>query len=184
MTHIEYILNECKQLGISSHISPVVDNEKFHRWPASIDKHHADEGGLLRHTYEVLKSSLNMAKMYSLSTDDKQILAVSAVWHDYGKLWDYVWYNDIDKWKKSDHNRNIHHLPRSTIEWNKHAADNGENNSWFTDEVTHCILSHHQLRQWGSNVFPNSKPAWILHCCDNISARMDDYDKISIPINL
>jgi 23S rRNA maturation-related 3'-5' exoribonuclease YhaM len=43
--------------------------------------------------------------------------------------------------------------------------------------ITHNILSHHGMREWGSPVAPATKEAWILHLCDNMSARLDDCNK-------
>ena len=48
------------------------------------------------------------------------------------------------------------------------------------DEVLHCILSHHGQRAWGSPVAPKSIEAWILHLCDGLSARADDYKTLDL----
>ena len=40
------------------------------------------------------------------------------------------------------------------------------------DDILHIIANHHQLKEWGSPVEPNSIEAWIIHFADNISAKI------------
>ena len=136
-------------------------------------QHHYGEGGLARHTLEVLKLAFNCAE--TLDTDiDKDVLFISAIYHDIGKLWDYERDNSIeDFWVPTDHKRSIHHISRSAMFFHEQ-ANKLNFDSEFIDKVLHCILSHHMQREWGSPVSPKSKEAWLLCLCDNISARMND----------
>jgi len=40
------------------------------------------------------------------------------------------------------------------------------------DSILHIIASHHNLKEWGSPVKPNSIEAWIIHYADNISGKI------------
>lgn len=40
------------------------------------------------------------------------------------------------------------------------------------DDLIHIIASHHNLKDWGSPVKPNSKEAWIIHFADSISDKI------------
>lgn len=167
-------------------VKPVLDDQRFAVWTGSgrAVSHHYGKGGLARHTFEVASSSDLMARQYGLTMAQRMVLFVAAVWHDYGKIWDHkpsdaVKHLGWDEWANTDHKRNVHHLSRSAIEFNIHARKMGLNET-FVEKVTHCILSHHGQLEWRSPVQPNSPEAWILHLCDNLSARMDDGHKLDI----
>jgi 3'-5' exoribonuclease len=166
----------------------VLLNEQFKEWSGSTDKkHHSRQHGLLEHTYEVaMICKKNM--MFYYGQINIQVLFLSAIYHDFGKLWDYekvivpptYWYEKEEiGWVKAPHNRKVHHVSRSAIEWSK-VADKFNIDLKTHDEVLHCILSHHGLREWGSPVFPKTKEAWLLHLSDQMSARMDDCGRIDL----
>jgi 23S rRNA maturation-related 3'-5' exoribonuclease YhaM len=46
----------------------------------------------------------------------------------------------------------------------------GPQYEWI-DSVSHCILSHHGRKEWGSPVEPKTPEAWILHAADMLSAN-------------
>lgn len=161
----------------------VLRNPKFATWSACVkDKHHYGKGGLQQHTWEVCKLSMDTANFYqkSLAINKSlkpRVLFLAALFHDYGKIWDYA---PIDEayslWRGTDHKRDIHHISRSGIEWTK-AVEKFMVCKDIEDAVLHCILSHHGLREWGSPVMPHSREAWMLHHCDSLSARMNDCER-------
>ncbi len=114
-------------------------------------------------------------------TMDKQVLFLSALFHDFGKIWDYVPTPLTNRahWQAAHHKRVIHHISRSGVEWTKAVTSLKECQS-IEDEVLHCILAHHGLREWGSPVFPWSREAWVLHLCDGLSARMNENGRIDL----
>ena len=102
-------------------------------------------------------------------------LFLAALYHDAGKLYDYVPMDDtLEEWESTDHKRIIHHISRSAVMWTE--ACERSKISVYHEAVLHAILSHHGLRQFGSPVAPKSRVAWLVHYCDSISARMDDAD--------
>lgn len=137
--------------------------------------HHYGDGGLAQHTLEVIEASLGLLKSLvpDASNLHRKILFLAALYHDIGKLWDYE-ENDPkyinEPYKNAPHKKLIHHIPRSYLVWNKATESVG----WFyTDEISHLILSHHGCREWGSTVEPQNKLAWILHLADNASAKVN-----------
>ena len=138
----------------------------------SATAHHCHRGGLADHTYEVIKTIIYVCPVYNITPNN--IMLYSATMHDYGKIFDYDWNGT-----KSEHCRNIHHISRSAIEWGKLAQKHKVSRD-IEDKVTHCILSHHMTREAGSPVAPKSREAWLLTLCDNISARMSDWDKFDV----
>lgn len=168
-------------LGVSTIATHVIDDPRFAIASGSgkPQQHHYGDGGLLLHTYEVVKLADSMSiELGGMKHKEGEIsdtvLYLAALFHDYGKVWDYTRVGN-GVWSKSEHARTIHHISRSAIEFNL-AIMNAEGLCMSeADSVTHCILSHHGCREWGSPVAPKSIEAHILHHCDAISARSQDY---------
>jgi hypothetical protein len=78
----------------------------------------------------------------------------------------------------------IHHISRSAITWSHVWRDFEMTTPGipvnYHDPVLHAILAHHGSRQYGSPVAPKSQVAWMLHLCDSVSARMDDWNKMDV----
>ena len=77
--------------------------------------------------------------------------------------------------------RKIGHVTKSgmiwTDAWNNYATDKlKQEDPEMHDRVLHNILSHHGPVEWGSVVPPATREAWLLHLCDNMSARINDAD--------
>lgn len=148
-------------------------------------KHHAGDGGLQQHTWEVVKLCLSSREIvlgYKPDHDiDKETLFLAALYHDMGKCLDYlpgVTYNGHhhNGWYSTPHSRTINHINRSAIEWSR--AARGVVSIDMENEVLHAILAHHG--DYGSSLLPKSRVAWILHTCDQMSARMNDADTLDL----
>lgn len=171
-----------EELGVLNVAADILKDNRFHIATASWRPaaHHYGKGGLLRHTWEVCALCFQNATFYKSVHDiDMKVLFLAALFHDYGKVWDYRYIEHRDTYIPTAHLREIHHISRSAIEWamiaRVHKVDQA-----LTDKVTHCILSHHGKREYGSPVAPFTREAWILHLSDNMSARVDDCDRIDL----
>jgi 3'-5' exoribonuclease len=188
--YIKELKNQARVYGVEIFVNKVLNDEDFRIWSGAgkPEHHHYGDGGLLKHTYEVWMLARSIWATHKSYGDDNHFdqveVFVSVIWHDFGKLWDYQ-KDDDGVWGKHDnHARTIHHISRSAIEWERH-VDRIINNPIYEDtvfpfrieNVTHNILSHHGMREWGSPVAPATKEAWVLHLADNLSARLDDCDK-------
>lgn len=168
-------------LGCETLASKVLDDTRFPTWSGSHHEkaHHYGDGGLLTHTFEVVTLALNTASLYKdVHTIDEKQLFLSALYHDYGKIWDYD-RADGGKWTQNSHRRKIHHISRSNVEWVRWAMAIGVSDE-LIDAVSHNILSHHGGRECGSPMSPLTREAWILHLADSMSARIDDCDRLDI----
>jgi 3'-5' exoribonuclease len=178
---IDGIYKFAKETDVSCrYINSILHSSKFLSCSGSHTPkaHHYGEGGLLQHTYEVISISQGIATFYSgIHKIDKKVLFLAALYHDVGKCWDHSIDEQIGFVETKPHRRTIHHITRSAIQWEKQ-ADILNLNPDFVHKVTHCILSHHGRREWGSPVMPLSREAWILHLSDSMSARVDDCDRI------
>lgn len=178
---IKYIQMYAQAYGVEVLVNKIIHHPNFQRCSGSCkwEHHHYEDGGLLQHTYEVIKISQEMARMFEHVKIDREVLFLAALFHDYGKIWDYYRSANKNQWHANPHKRTIHHISRSAIEWNKLATE-AKVNVEIIDKVTHCILSHHGQREYGSPVAPKSREAWILHLSDNMSARIDDCERLDI----
>lgn len=174
------LIDKAVELDVYDIAAIVIADPRFVLWSGSSkpEQHHYGKGGLCQHTYEVVQLCLTTNETLNYNLDPVEIY-LSALFHDCGKMWDYEPINeDYTKWQGTDHKRLIHHISRSAITWNHACAFHAFRYGKYSDRVTHNILSHHGLREWGSPVMPKTKAAWLLHLCDGISARMNDADKI------
>lgn len=162
------------QQGVRQLASKVLENPKFRIWAGSCGEgaHHGYDGGLAEHTEEVVSLCFHNKRHMQLNDINEQELFLAALFHDVGKMWDY---EKVDgKWIGTDHKRNIHHISRSGIEWA--IASDGLYPDDARERVLHAILAHHGSRAWGSPVAPKSQIAWLVHICDQLSARMNDWN--------
>ena len=174
-----------------------ISNQIFHNLPqfeywsgsGKPIHHHYGDGGLARHTMEVIDLMVASDQALNYNHDlGYEEMFLAGLFHDVGKLWDYERVSGSmpcgeiqggGDWVKTTHARNIHHISRSALVWSKAVDATGLYKEQH-DKIFHAILAHHGQREWGSPVAPNSKLAWLLHLCDGISARMDDCEKIDL----
>ncbi len=163
----------------------VIQDDRFFVAPAAAKKHQAYTGGLAQHTSEVMEIALATASAPCLKNIvDLNIIIAGVLWHDYGKIWDYKKneltpaerqkYFDEHKqhapeWVYDRHRWTIRHLSRSYAEFLA-AANEANCSDTETEEVAHCILSHHGRQEYGSPVTPLSIEAAIIHNSDSIDA--------------
>ena len=157
--------------------SEVIQNTNFLLWSGSPHSslHHYGKHGLLIHTYEVVRLCMDSAATLGLQKEiDLKWMFLAALYHDIGKLDDYRPINDeMTEWESTDHKKKIYHIVKSYEVWNR-MAEKHRISRKDADEVSHAILAHHGRLEWKSPVEPQTKMAWILHLCDNMSARVCD----------
>lgn len=173
--------------GVEALANELLNDPRFCVWSGSCvssveqqfpRKHHYGDGGLVRHTFEVVKLCLSNAAMFPKGKVNEAELFLAALFHDSGKMYDYEKVDGV--WVGTSHKRLIHHISRSAIIWSKAVEKYPELYVKFHDAVLHAILSHHGKREYGSPVAPKSRVAWMVHLCDSISARMDDADTLDV----
>lgn len=167
-------------LGVDSIASEVIDNKDFQIWTGSPRKeyHHYGKYGLLIHTHEVISLCLSSIKTLSLEKDiSPKDAFLAALFHDFGKIQDYSYNKETEEWNSTDGKRKIYHICRSYLWWNQIAMEHNIDKQ-TVDEISHAILAHHGRLEWKSPVTPQTKLAWLLHLCDNMSARLCDVETL------
>lgn len=142
--------------------SLVLKNEDFLTYPASVDKHHCYEGGLLQHTYEVICLAMNLN---TLKKDlNTEAIFLGALLHDIGKI--EVYYKHIDKYyKKLEYSKTLH-ISESLRLYQEYF----ETSKPLLNNVIHIIKSHHGPIEHGSLEEPQTPEAWAVHLADMQSA--------------
>jgi hypothetical protein len=150
--------------------------ERFTTAPAATDHHHNYKGGLFIHTGDVFSLCKGVvdAPMNALDEGwvDSDVLYMAAWFHDAGKMDVYKMEGDSPK-IDSDMERRVGHPTISNQMFTKAAQDFGLSSEFIT-AVSHCILSHHDRKEWGAVVEPDTIEAKILCRADYISSRKPD----------
>lgn len=175
MNDFEYLsrLNAATPEAFRNVNHKVLLDPRFMFWPAAIRHHHTGDGGLLRHTAQVVRGCELFYEQSEVCSPPGEglmwsVLFTAALWHDYGKIWDYEKVDGV--WCHTRHGSIINHLPRSYAEFMFASSGVLPDNS--RDEVGHLILSHHGRREWGSPVEPKTREAHALHLADMASSHV------------
>jgi 3'-5' exoribonuclease len=140
--------------------------ERFFSFPASIGVHHTYLGGLLEH-------SLSMANMGGYVADivgaHKDIIIAGCFLHDIGKV------NEMEVrggFKYSDRGRLLGHITLGVILFEELIKELKEFPKHIADILTHIIVSHHGVEEWGSPKKPMSIEALVVHYLDDLDAKV------------
>jgi len=143
------------------------------RAPAAKAMHHAYLGGLLEHTVSVVGLVSQICKNYS--DLDRDLLIAGAVFHDLGKIHEFVYDLYIDY---SNAGRLLGHMVLGVriLEEKIDALKS------FPEEdallLKHLILSHHGQVELGAVRLPMTREAFVLHFADDLDAKMNSLTRI------
>lgn len=148
--------------------------ERFMGVPAAVGHHHAYRGGLFIHTGHVFSLCHGLVNnpMREFDTVDSDVLYMAAWFHDVGKMDVYRMEGENPR-IDSDKENMFGHITISDRMFRRAAEEYGLD-AGFVDAVSHCILSHHHMKEWGAVVEPLTIEAHILCRADGISSRMPD----------
>lgn len=147
----------------------------FRIYPAGKSNHHSYEGGLARHTYEILTMYISVCNALPFATNPF-IVCVAALFHDAAKIrcyktrtFDYTEYGSL-----------VNHVAGSAsmLEMLMRQEDFNERLIMF---CTHCVLAHHGRLEWGSPVLPSCVEAHVLALLDEMSGHgVQIYDNATL----
>jgi len=138
---------------------------EFFDAPCAIVYHHNYIGGLLEHTVQTCRIALSIADILKEDLDiDTDVLVAGAILHDIGKINCYK-HKDGKIEATTILNEQDHIINGIKILSQNFSHDK-------LDEIIHIIASHHNLKEWGSPIQPNSNEAWIIHFSENLSSKI------------
>jgi 3'-5' exoribonuclease len=140
---------------------------RYEQCPASTTGHHAELGGLLRHTCEVAAIGRAITKVCRA---DAEVVVAGALLHDIGKLEAYRWEGAFEA---TERGTLLGHVTLGMLMLDRRVAETDP--APCTDrELTilhHLIASHHGRQEFGAAVAPMTLEAEVLHFADNASAK-------------
>jgi len=142
---------------------------RFEQCPAATVGHHAELGGLLRHTWEVAYVGRSIAKVYRRA--DPDLVVAGAMLHDIGKLESYHW---TGAFETTDAGSLIGHVALGMLMVERRLQEAPE--TCTPGErllLLHLIASHHGRLEFGATATPMTLEAEILHFADNTSAKAE-----------
>lgn len=148
--------------------------ERFIRYPAAKGFHHAEIGGLLLHSLEVVK--VIEALYEAMPCFDKALCMCAGALHDIGKLHEYTLGETGLVSDYSAKGQMLGHVFMGAAQIGASAKQFGVDDEYVM-LLQHLILSHHGELEYGSPVRPETLEAYILHEADMISSRVHIYQE-------
>lgn len=145
---------------------------RFTEVPAAVQNHHCYKGGLFIHTGDVVSICQGIVNSSEEEWIDSDVLYIAAWFHDAGKIEVYSIEDDSPK-INSDLEKRIGHATISNQIFTEMAKQHSLETE-FINNVSHCILSHHDRKEWGALVEPASIEAMVLCRADLISSKKPD----------
>ncbi|MCH7663895.1 MAG: HD domain-containing protein [Chloroflexi bacterium] len=142
----------------------------FAQAPAARRVHHAYLGGLIEHTLELLKIAATVMEVYPQINAD--LLRTGVLFHDLGKVREFVWDLDIDY---SDEGRLFGHIVMADEMVTAAIKELPEFPPQLAMPLRHMLLSHHGRYEWGSPRRPKTLEAVALHHIENLGAQLNRF---------
>ena len=161
-----------KQLmeNILIHNEEVVRLFKTHT--AAKNLHHSFMGGLLEHTLSVTQICDFMSTRNNYLNRD--LLVATAMLHDIGKIY------ELSRLPVNDYTDDGQMLGHIVIGAEMVTAEAAKIEGFpheLQSLIKHSIVAHHGEFEFGSPRLPNTMEAFILHCADNMDAKMKAYEE-------
>ncbi|WP_310604275.1 3'-5' exoribonuclease YhaM family protein [Anaerosporobacter sp.] len=144
---------------------------KYHSAAKTV--HHGFVGGLVEHTLGVTKMCEYMAENYPLINRD--LLISAALFHDIGKLDEISTFPENDY---TDDGQLLGHIYIGTEKIGERIKTIPNFPAKLSNELKHCILSHHGELEYGSPKKPALIEAVALTYADNTDAKLQTMTEI------
>ncbi|NOT06706.1 MAG: HD domain-containing protein [Gemmatimonadales bacterium] len=141
--------------------------ERYEQCPGSTIGHHAEIGGLLKHTSEVLAIAQAIARA---ARADEDLVTAGVLLHDIGKLEAYRWDGAFEATELNALQGHVV-LGAFMLDRTVRAASPSPCSDQELAILTHLVLSHHGKQEFGAPVPPLTLEAEVIHYADNASAK-------------
>ncbi|MDR1537062.1 MAG: 3'-5' exoribonuclease YhaM family protein [Clostridiales bacterium] len=146
-------------------------SEEFQSHSAAKNMHHSYLGGLIEHTVSVMQICEFMSERCKYVNRD--LLLASAILHDIGKIYELSDFPDNDY---TDDGQLIGHIVIGAELVKQEADKIPDFPHQLRSLLMHSILAHHGEYEYGSPKRPNTIEAYILHCADNMDAKIKMFE--------
>ena len=149
------------------------NKEKLLYWSAAKCVHHNMYGGLLYHTFRMVRAGCMLARVYP--SIKKDVLIAGIALHDIGKLEEL----ETDALGIAEYSvdgslfTHAYLGMRMVEEAGKRLGTDKE----LIRQVMHVIAAHHGQLEWGAISLPQTAEAMMVHEIDMIDSRMEQFEK-------
>ena len=144
------------------------NKDRYMTSSAAISMHHNFKGGLLYHSYRMIKASDALCTVY---TDlDRELLLSATALHDIGKIWEYRT-DELGEAEQTSAGFLFGHLYMGAALIKGYTTGHNYNTE-KVQMLIHLILSHHGTQEFGAVTCPAIPEAFVLHHVDNIDAKL------------
>ena len=145
----------------------------FKAHSAAKQMHHSYMGGLLEHTLNVCQICEFMAPRYKHVNRD--LLIAGALLHDFGKIYELspMPMNDY-----TDDGQLLGHIIIIVEMVAAQVATMPDFPHELASLLKHALLAHHGELEFGSPKLPVTIEAFLLHCADNMDAKLKSFEDI------
>ncbi len=140
--------------------------ERFFLFPASVGVHHMYMGGLLEHSVSMARMGAHTATVLGGNRD---IIVAGCLLHDIGKIDEMELQGGF---KYSDKGRLLGHIALGVIMLEALVGGIDGFPKETADILSHIIISHHGIEEWGSPKKPMCVEALIVHYLDDLDAKV------------
>jgi len=138
---------------------------KFFFYPASIGVHHIYIGGLLEHSLSMARIARQAVQVVGGNLD---IILAGCLLHDIGKIEEI----DVKRgFKYTDRGRLLGHIALGVTILDGLLREVSVP-AHIADALSHIIVSHHGVEEWGSPKKPMFIEALVVHYLDNLDAKV------------
>lgn len=174
MTELETFIDQVTQPNLRALVDFFFGDKdflnNFAQAPAARRVHHAYMGGLLEHTLELLKITNTVLEVYPQI--DADLLRTAVLFHDMGKVREFIWDLDIDY---SDEGRLYGHIVIADEMVSAAIKAQPDFPPELELRLRHMLLSHHGRYEWGSPRRPKTLEAVALHHIENLGAQVNRF---------
>jgi 3'-5' exoribonuclease len=146
--------------------------KKFCGAPGGVKLHHDYIGGLLEHTYDMLRVAIAILPLYPQVQADLVLAGIFL--HDIGKTEELSY--DM-AFSYTDSGQLIGHIVKSLLMINKKSdvlrAKGTQIDQAILDALGHIILSHHGEYEFGSPKLPATPEAFMVYYIDDLDAKLN-----------
>lgn len=149
------------------------NKESFKTSSAAVMMHHNFIGGLVYHTYRMIKQAIIMCDVYG--GVDKELLICGTALHDIGKI-KCMDTSDVGEATVTVTGRLLDHA----IVGVSMIQEEAQKDTYDPNKITmlqHMIASHHGTLEWGAITTPAFPEAEMLHLIDMIDSRMNMFEE-------
>ena len=177
--HFSALLKSIQDPNLSALVRDIFDSKKetweqFKSASAAQYRHHAYRGGLIEHTTEV--AELCDKACHVLTHLRRDFLVTCALLHDIGKLDEME--HGLSAGEFTECGTLVGHTVSGAMRIGVAADGLVDFPKTLKSGLIHMLLSHHGRIDFGAARTPACAEAWVLHECDNMSAKAHEYQHI------